>query len=190
MEKAPAVRVAAARDMFEFLEQAEPGSGERLWSRVPEASRRFIADLARVAWIPLEHDHWLPEAIEAEFGPDAAREHFRRCIPRMVGRPLLEPLVNGILRIVGRQRTRLLKVVPLGWDLVFRDFCEPRVGEAEAGRLELRFDDVTPAVRSYPAYFLMWEGVCRGLLDLTEPGGSLDYEVAPDRSSVSARFSW
>ena len=190
MERQPAVRVSAARDMLGFLEQIEPGTRERVWNRVPEASREFIAPLGRMSWIPLEHDHWLPDSIEAELGRERSAECFRQCIPHMVQKPLLEPLVGGMLRILGRRRTRLISVIPKGWGLVFRDFCEPRCETREDDEVVVVFDDIAPAVRRLPVYFRMWEGVCLGMLDFTRRDGTLDFEIAADLSSIRARFSW
>jgi hypothetical protein len=107
----------------------------------------------------------------------------------MVQTPLLEPLISGMLRMIGSRRRRLLTVIPKGWGLVFRDLCEPRVGASDYDSIEIVFDDVSVEIRPHPAYFTMWEGVCPGILDLTQSGGSLDCELAPDHSCFRAVFS-
>jgi len=190
MPRSPAVRVSAARDMFELLDAFEPGSRDRVWARIPEPTRAFVDSLWRTQWIPLEHDHFLPEAIAAEFGRARSRELFRRAVPSIVEKPLLEPLVSGMLRVLGERRVRLLTIIPKGWGLVFRDFAEPRVGAATDDGIEILFDPVAPDVREHPVYFDMWEGVCLGFLDLACPEAALDFDVAPDRSQIAARFSW
>ncbi|MCP5058442.1 MAG: hypothetical protein GY937_17195 [bacterium] len=188
MSRSPAVRVSAALDMFELLETFEPGSRARVWARVPEPTRELIDSLWRTQWIPLEHDHYLPEAIVAEFGAERSRDLFRRAVPSIVEKPMLEPLIFGMLRVLGTRRARMLTVIPKGWGLVFRDLCEPRMGMCRDDEIEVIFDSIAPEVREYPTYLDMWEGVCLGLLDLACPGGSLDFERAPDRSRVIARF--
>lgn len=189
MARSPSVRVSAALDMFELLEDFEPGSRARVWARIPEPTRNFIESASRVGWIPFEHDPYLPEAILAEFGRERSRELFRRAIPSLVANPLLEPLVAGMLRILGERRFRLLRVIPKGWSLVFRDFCEPRVEPTDEHQIEIVFDAIAPEVREHPVYFDMWEGVCLGLLDLACPDGSLDFDIAEDRSTIHAVFT-
>ena len=73
---------------------------------------------------------------------------------------------------------------------MFRDFCEPRLGRTDDDEIEVIFDAIAPEVREHPVYFDMWEGVCLGLLGLACPDGALDYQVAADRSSIHARFTW
>lgn len=189
MARSPAVRVSAALDMFELLDEFEPGSRARVWARVPEATREFVESQRRMGWIPFEHDRFLPEAIVAEFGPARSRDLFRRAVPSLVEKPLLEPLVAGMLRILGERRFRIITIVPKGWGLVFRDFCEPCLGSTDSDEIEVLFEDIAPEVREHPVYFDMWEGICLGLLDLACSDGSLAYELAPDRSSLRVRFS-
>ena len=176
--------------MFELLDRFEPGSRARVWARIPEPTRALVESLWRTQWIPLEHDHFLPEAILSEFGRLRSRDLFRQALPHLVEKPLLEPLVAGMLRMLGEQRVRLLTIIPKGWGLIFRDLCEPRLGKTGDDEIEVVFDAIAPAVREHPAYFDMWEGVCLGLLDLACPEGALDYEVGSDRSRVVARFTW
>jgi hypothetical protein len=189
MTRSPAVRVSAALDMLELLDEFEPGSRARVWARVPEPTRDFVESRSRIGWIPFEHDPFIPEAIVAEFGRERSRELFRRAIPALIEKPLLEPLVSGMLRILGARRFRILTIIPKGWGLVFRDFCEPRVGRTGEDEIEVIFDDIAPEVREHPVYFDMWEGVCLGMLDLAMPDGVLDYELAEDQSCIHARFS-
>jgi len=181
--------VSAALDMLDLLDDFEPGSRARVWSRVPEPTRDLLGTLSRVGWIPFEHDPFIPEAIVAEFGRARSRELFRRALPGLVQKPLLQPLIGGMLRVLGERRFRIITVLPKGWGLVFRDFCEPRLGVTGEDEIEVIFDDVAPEVREHPVYFDMWEGVCLGLLDLACPAGALDYQVAHDRSSIHVRFT-
>ncbi|MCP3986617.1 MAG: hypothetical protein GY723_19715 [bacterium] len=182
--------MSASLDMLELLDEFEPGSRARVWARVPEAIRDFAEAQSRIGWVPLEHGPFLSEAIVAEFGRQRSRELYRRAIPALIEKPLLEPLVMGMLRVLGKRRTRLLAIIPKGWGLVFRDLCEPRVGSSGPGEIEVIFDAIAPEVREHPGYFEMWAGVCLGLLDLACPDGTLDYEVAADWSSIRARFTW
>ena len=186
----PAVRVSSAYDMLSFLERHEPGSRERVWMRIPKESRDFIDKLWRASWIPIEHDHWIPDAIVAEFGLDEARQLFRASIPAMVEKPLLEPLVSGMLRVLGTRRRRILTIIPKGWSLVFRDFCEPSIVTSSDRELEILFDAIPRVVRAHPVYFTMWEGVMLGFLDFTHSDGEIDFELAPDASRVRVRFRW
>jgi len=158
MARSPAVRVSAALDMFELLETYEPGSRARVWARVPEPTRELIDSLWRTQWIPLEHDHHLPEAIVAEFGIEKSRELFRRAVPSIVEKPMLEPLVFGMLRVLGTRRARLLTILPKGWGLVFRV-------SRRRNRGDLRLDCTRgPRVPDLPRY------VGRHLSRIARPG--------------------
>jgi len=176
--------------MLDFLEAEHPGSRERIWMRIPAESRAYIESVSRMEWIDLEHDHWLPDSILAEFGRDESVELFRASIPQHIQKPLLEPFVMGMIRVLGKRRSRLLNLIPRALPLVFRDFFEPKAVSTDGGaRTEIRLEAIPPAVREFPAYFTMWEGVFLGVLDLVEIGeNALEFRVAPGRECVTASF--
>ncbi|MAE94933.1 MAG: hypothetical protein CL910_09765 [Deltaproteobacteria bacterium] len=181
------MRAGSATEMLEFLEATEPGSRERIWARVPEASRAVLEGAG--LWIPLEHDGELAEAIFEELGDQKTKALYRQSIHTMVKKPLLEPLVFGMLRVLGYRSLRLVTIVPKGWGLIFRDFCEPRIENASESEVTLVLDQVHPEVAARPVYFRMWEGIFLGMLDMVCADGSLDFEVAPDGSRVTGHFT-
>ncbi len=93
-----------------------------------------IEQAVRVAWLPVELDLVLTEAVEAVCGEQRLRRWGRDAIAKSGDGPLLRPFVNALQR-VGLTPHAALKRVPYGWNLVYKDCGKvryERVGDTEA----------------------------------------------------------
>jgi len=128
------------------------------------------------------------------FRPGALAE-IRSIIPddalHAIDNTLLRSFVEGGLRMFGAKPGKLLKLVPRGWTLAYRDFCVPVFELIEPGRAELRFEDVAPQAFEAPGYLHCWHGLCQGIFDLEKPkDGSVEFAFDERDASAVARFLW
>jgi hypothetical protein len=188
--KAPAVRVSAARDMLAFTEVFEPGLQARVVARIPREAMEAMEASARTSWLDLELDHFLVDGICEELGPERAIRCWRDSMKHMIDKPLLQSFVSGMIRLFGRDPARVVALIPKGWPLVFRDCGTLTVLSSGDREAILAFSDLPPVFRRYPNYFHSFHGICAGVLLVATPRGRVDYVVAKDHASATARFVW
>ncbi len=187
----PAVRANAARDTLEFTEAYRLGTCDMIRGTIPDASLDAIDHTPGFSWLDIEHDHWLMDGTMAVLGRHDAIDCWRSNIANITERPLLQSFVDGGVRIFGGKPGALLKLIPKGWSLVYRDFCVPSFQRLGDGRAEVRFEQIAPRVLEHPGYLHCWHGVCAGIFDLEKPShGKLEFDIRTEEALAIAHFSW
>jgi hypothetical protein len=141
--RAPAVRVSAAKDFLDFVEQFEPGARAEVLRRFPPESREAFELSPRSSWLALEHDHFVVDGVIAVLGKERALECWRDSVPEIVNKPLLRNFVAGMVRIFGREPARVLGLLPRAWLLIYRDLCTVSVRTDGPLAAIIRFEDIT-----------------------------------------------
>ncbi len=191
MSRAPAVRASAVRDTLAFLDQFEPGSQAKVMARVPAAAREAIESAPRSGWISVHDDHFTIDSIIETFGRARAIRFWRDSLAGLVERPLLGNFVSGMVRVFGRDPTRVVALFPRGWSLVYRDVCRPRLVSSAGAQPVIRFEEIAPEIRiSYPNYLHSWHGSCQGFAHIARVEGKVEFSVASDASVAEAKFFW
>jgi hypothetical protein len=182
--------VSAARDLLAFVDKFEPGARARVLDLFPAASREALETSPRTSWLPLEHDHFVVDGVIAVLGRERALACWRDSVPDIVDKPLLKTFVSGMIRAFGRDPARIISWFPKAWPLIYRDLCEPSFQTGPSGEPRIVFDNVSSAVRTYPNYFLSWQGICWGLSHIAKVNGNVRLTVAEDRSRAMVEFWW
>jgi hypothetical protein len=191
MDQRPAARASAARDNVAFTGIFRPGALERIRARIPAASLRAIDETPGISWLDFEHDHWLMDATIAELGERDAIECWRQSITQLIEKPLLKNFVSGALRIFGARPGKLLKMVPKGWTLAYRDFCAPRFVSVDENTCEIHFESIPPQAFDSEGYLHCWHGICLGVFDLEKPKDPVvTFEIDRTSASAVAHFHW
>lgn len=118
---APAVRASFFHANLAALAALGEENERRVRARIPAALLREIEDAVRVAWLPVEHDVMLTEAIEAELGRATMRRWARDGVIRATEGPLLSPILRSARAIFGLTPASLLRRTPQVWSLLYRD---------------------------------------------------------------------
>ena len=190
-ERHPAARASAARDNVGHVEIYRPGALARVRALIPEASLAAIDHTLGFSWLDFEHDHWLMDATLEVLGVEDAVACWRSSIGELVRKPLLHSFVEGGLRLFGAQPGKLLKLLPKGWSLAYRDFCVPRFQEVEERCVEIHFEEIAPQAFASPGYLHCWHGICLGLFDLEKPADpDVRFEIDQAGARAFARFRW
>jgi hypothetical protein len=191
MSRSPAARASAARDNVGFVDVYRPGALAEIRAGIPPASLEAIDHTPGISWLEFEHDHWLMDRTLAVLGREEAVECWHRSLAQLIERPLLRGFVEGSLRLFGARPGKIVKMIPKGWSLAYRDFCVPTFRLLEEKRAEIRFEDVAPEAFESEGYLHCWHGICRGVFDLEKPkDGQVDFEIDRGRALAVATFSW
>jgi hypothetical protein len=191
MSRQPAARASAARDNVAYTDVYRPGALAEIRALIPDDVLDTIDHLPGASWLDFEYDHWLMDATMQVLGQEDAIRCWRKSLTKLIERPLLRSFVEGGLRIFGARPGKLLKLVPKGWSLAYRDFCVPVFELLEPGRAELRFEDIAPQAFDAPGYMHCWHGICCGVFDLEKPkDGAVEFAIERARARAVARFSW
>lgn len=177
--------------MLSFTDVYRPGAMRQIRDRVPPESLRLIDSTAGIAWLGIEHDHWLMDGTIAVLGVDDAVACWHRGMEMMVGRPLLRPLVEGAQRLFFGQPGEMIALIRSGWGLAYRDFCTPRHERLGTTASRIVFDEVAPEAFASPGYLHCWHGICRGILDLEKTADHrVGFEIDEDGGRAIATFTW
>ena len=191
MDRSPAARTSAARDNLDFVEVYRPGSLAKVRALIPEDVLDVIDNRAGSSWLEFEYDHWLMDGVMEVLGREEAVRCWHQSIHNLIDKPLLRSFVQGGLRMFGAKPGKIIKLIPKGWTLAYRDFCAPRFQLVEEGHAELWFDDVAPQAFESEGYLWCWYGICQGVFDLEKPeGGRVEFAFDAAQRSAHATFTW
>lgn len=171
MRQAPQMRASHLKSNLESL--SDLGAAQELAVRraVPDVVRQ-VDDASRVAWLPLDLDIQLTEAVEREVGRERMKRWGRDAIARSAESPLLRPVMVG-LRAMGLTPHTALKRAPYAWTLIYRgcgDLEYQHVGDTEAALVHEWVP--TPMLRT-PSYLHGIAGAFDGAIEI---GGGRDIE--------------
>lgn len=191
MARRPAARASAARDNVSFVDVYRPGALARVRARIPPESLRAIDETPGISWLEFEHDHWLMDATLAVLGREEAVDCWRHSIAHLIEKPLLRNFVEGSIRLFGARPGRIIRMIPKGWSLAYRDFCSPSFERLGETRAEIRFEDVAPEAFESEGYLHCWHAICLGVFDLEKPEeGRVEFEIDRGAARAVASFSW
>ena len=184
----PTIRAAFFHSNLEALAALGEDESRRVLARLPPQLLQEVEEAARVAWLPIEHDVALTEAIAAELGRDALRAWSRDGFLRSADSPILAPMIRSVRAIFGITPHSILRRVPYAWPLLFRDCGTMEYAEAgdRAASLVLRG---APAVITRSAAYL--DGMSGGLEAAVILGGQRGRaQVVGEDGARTVRFSF
>lgn len=191
MSRSPAARASAARDNLEHVEFYRPGAVDQIRETIPADVLEVIDTRTGSSWLEFEYDHWLMDGTIEVLGVEDAVRCWHQSVGYLIDKPLLRSFVHGALRMYGAKPGKILKLVPKGWTLAYRDFCVPGFTLVEDGHAEIRFDDVAPEAFESEGYLHCWHGICLGIFDLEKPsGGRIEFEIDRAKREALATFRW
>lgn len=177
--------------MLSATERFAPGTEAAVRARVPPESLHAIDTTPGISWLDFRHDHWLMDGTLAVLGRERAVAAWHDGMRQMVERPLLKNFVEGALRLFLGEPGQILQMLPKGWPLAYRDFCEPAFARLAPDRAEIRFERIAPQALESEGYLHCWHGICLGVFDLERPrDGAVSFEIDRDRARAVATFRW
>lgn len=191
MTRSPAARASAARDNLEFVGIYRPGAADRVRATIPSDVLDVIDHGAGSSWLEFEHDHWLMDGVMQVLGREQAIDCWHQSIGHLMDKPLLRSFVEGGLRLFGARPGKIIKLIPKGWPLAYRDFCSPSFELIEDGHAEIRFLDIAPQTFESEGYLYCWFAICQGVFDLEKPeNGRVEFGFSASEREAIVTFRW
>lgn len=160
-----------------------PAVAQRVRARLAPGTLARLEESSRLAWLPVEMDVELTEAVYAELGAGPAREAFRRNLSSAIDTPILRSLAHGALRIFGASPARLFGWAPKVYAHIYRDAGAMRFESEGAGSARLELCELPPAIAASRDYLDGMAGSIAAGFDLMELKG----EVTVERLDASGR---
>ncbi len=159
------------------LELMGQDQAQRVRDAVDPDVLRAIESATRVAWLPVELDLELSEAVDRILGPQALTDWSRLAMQDSFRGPLLGPVVDGAVRLFGLHPGRLAKVFPRGWTQIYRG-CGDLKTEPSGGD-SVRISHVAPPelLRVSDVFHRSVAGAFSALFDVARVRGEVSVVV-------------
>ena len=190
MPRDPAVRASAVRDARAVVRKVRPERAEEVIERIPVESLHVIETTPRLGFIPVVHDHWVPDSVVAVFGEAEGSAVFRAMLPTFLDTALLKTLTSATNRLFGLNPGSLAWAALKGWHLMYRDFCELEIAVRTDTECVLRLHDYAPAVLEYPGYEVSQREFLASFLEATNTAGDFDFKLDRGRREARAHWRW
>ncbi|AKF05104.1 hypothetical protein DB32_002253 [Sandaracinus amylolyticus] len=183
----PTIRAAFLHSNLEALAALGPETAARVRVRIAADVLRDTEEASRTAWLPVEHDVVLTEAIEVELGRAAMRAWARDGLLRATEAPLLAPIARSARAIFGITPHAFLRRAPQAWSILYRDCGQMEYAETSPRSARVALVGAPDAITRSMAYV---EGLAAGLEAAMKLGGADgQVEVAVDAVARTARYS-
>lgn len=136
------VRARHMKSLLEASERLEPDLAEHIRSLIPEPVLDAVEDAMPSAWLPLEMNIQVADILATALGPERSLSFFRGMVLREYETSLFKTFIAGITRVMGVTPAVFVKVVPRGWELVYRDCGSFTPLDVDANSARLLFDEL------------------------------------------------
>jgi hypothetical protein len=190
-ERRPAVRAASVQDILAYLDDWEPGTGERVRAEIPADVLEIVDSTPRMGWIDVEDDVHVPTAIWSVLGDDDASEMMTQFLSRHFETAPLRPLLAGVRKVFGLSPMNVLRILPSGWRVVYRDVSTVRVRGIDTASAEIVLEDLAPTVVRSANYLGSFRAIFIALIGMTGFTGSVEItRIDREKREASYHFRW
>lgn len=171
------------------LREWHPTLWERALERIEPAVRARVLDAHEGTWIPFADHLAVLEAERAALGDDEFRVFCRDCMKAMWSLPFLEPLLSGVVEVLGVAPETMLRLSARGWMTSIRrggSLVYETLGLPKCGVLVLR--DFPPAYLRSGTFERSMVGAFEAYFDLCRTDGEID--VSEEPNELRFIFRW
>jgi|GEM_PF-1032701 len=152
-----------------------------------------VASFTRTEWISVEFDIRLSHAVESCLGRGADYERARRSTGRSFESKLLQPFVEGAVRLFGLSPKAMIKLVRRGWTSLYQNCGEADAafGDDDAPTAALTLSRLPDVVYNDAVYLQAIAGGLHAILDVCQVKGTVEVQgKSPARKSATFAFKW
>ncbi|MEM6993946.1 MAG: hypothetical protein AAF721_25765, partial [Myxococcota bacterium] len=186
----PRVRAGFVHDAISWFDRFGDAGRARGRALVPPDSWTAITQARPLGWIAIDHDRHIPSAFIEVAGAERAHEFFRSLLVQQLRTPLLRSTLTATIRLFGMSPASLARAAPVGWEVVYRDFCNLRVQQRGPDSTTIVLHSVAPEVFETPAYSASFRGFFAGLLDVCDVQGDAELSVNAPGRLMEVRLHW
>lgn len=187
----PSIRASFLHSNFEALATLGPIAVRRVRARLPEQVIGDAEGATKVAWLPVEYDVLLTEAVEAELGPRVMHDWTREGVLRSTNTPLLSPLVRSARAIFGLSPHGFLKRAPHGFGTLYRHCGAMSYADAGERTAAITWGELPDAIVRSDAYCRAIAAALEAILVLAgEPEGRVEASRQSDARARTFTCAW
>lgn len=177
--------------LLEFVERLAEPQRLKVYEALPPGLQETVRAVMPVAWLPLTLNVQLCDAIAGSLGPTRAQAFFREMLLSEYQSSLFKPFIAGITRVLGVTPAVFVKMVPRGWELVYRECGTWQVLDDGDRRARLVVSDL-PAMCVRNAFWLdAVRSTFYTAFDLSNVQGEIDWhELDLGSRRATMCFSW
>lgn len=167
------------------------GDREQVTASVDPSVWNDIASASALTWLPFDANLVCTHAVAACLGPERTDEFFRTLLLSTFRTPLLQGLVDAVVRKLGRDPGASLFWVARGFDLMFEDCGAWRVVERAPNRAALQVVGLPFAVANDHLWIQSVASALRALGDIAHLDGTTTIrEIDPKAGRVVFLITW
>jgi hypothetical protein len=185
----PRVQAGYMKDVVAALARLGP-EGERMRAAVPELMRT-VEEAPRGAWLRIGLNLRGVEAAERAYGWDGALAFLAARVREELAAPTLRGLVEGGVRLLGLEPGALVRLVPRGLAITFRDCGAWSAVRTSECSIELRASGLPKELAAQARWIESVGAAPLAMFDVCEVEGSMHLaEHRPARGSVVIEARW
>ena len=169
------------------LERLPKELADRVRARIQPGVLADVQRAGRLAWLPLDHDIEISEAVYREADAETLRHWARVSLRTSLDGPLLRPLMAAGRRLFGVSPAARLRVLPKRWEAAYRGVGSLTYEGVSSTEARLLLKDLPPVLFERNAYLESITGSFEAVFDVCEVEGSVVLEDCNARNA-SARY--
>ena len=190
-DRFPRVRAQATQDTLASFSELIDNGRERLVARMPADALAQIDSTPSTGWVPIDVDRHVPAMVVAELGQDGAYAFFRaHCRRQLEISPLLKSTIAATVRLFGLTPASLARAAPVGWDVIFRDFCRVRSTQRGSDSTCVMLENVAAQVFETPEYVDAFRGLIAGFTDFCGVTGDAEATANEQAHTIEIALRW
>ena len=188
-----AVRARHMKTLVAGVDALPAADAAAVRARVGPAALAQIADSAGPEWLPLELNAALTRALHDALGVQRSAMFFRARLGEALRAPLFKAVHDGAVALFGLDPSSWLKLVPRGWELVFRGcgaWSKPQHTAPGVAEIELR--ELPPLMTSDRVWPVSVAASLSALVDAGKAQGAMEltgFDAKAGRASYVLRWS-
>jgi hypothetical protein len=185
----PLMRASHQQSNLDALAALGEELEKKALAHISEDTLRTVREAPRNAWLPVEHDIDITEAVYRELGTEGVRGWSRDALLRSMEGPLLKPFLDGAVAVFGLKPTQMYRVVPRGFPSVYRACGDlTYLGDGD-GRVTLHWERVPPVLMAHRPYVEGIAGAFEAVLEVCKVTGRVEV-VAAGESEIDFVATW
>lgn len=183
----PEIRAALVKSDLSSARALE--AAPRILAAISPATVKRGEEAFTSAWLPLELDLEITQAVFREMGEEAVRVWSRTSIAQLFEGPLLRPLTDAGIKAFGATPQSWIKWFPRLWPSVLRNCGELSIAESGERSAVIRLCGAPRAILDSPPFLRSLCGACEGAILFVRAVARVEYRLEKDGTGVF-RADW
>jgi len=167
----PRILASFLHGTLEAIDAMGGDLGERVRAALKPETLEEIENAWSASWLPISHDVELTVAFFELAGEERTCEAMRANLANTFDKPILAPMIDAAVRILGLSPGRILSWAPRAWSLLFRDLGELSV-ESGTGCATVWIEGLPAEVAEERRYLLGTASALSAVFDLVAVRGT------------------